>query len=155
MSIDDNVKEKNRRRKRRDEDYEDDEMEEAEERGLTERKGRATPSSRRKTTQPNAVVRTGNMLTRPFYAVAGYLGNVRSELEKVTWPTREETIRLTRIVLAVTIASAIVLGAISLVFSRLFSIGLQHPIILLAIIVGAVLVTVYYFRRGRTNTPTY
>ena len=57
--------------------------------------------------------------------------------------------------LIATIASAIVLGALSLFFSELFVIGLRNPIILIAIVVGAAIVAVYYFRRGRTNRPTY
>ena len=53
----------------------------------------AKSKSEKKTAgQPNAVVR--------------YLRETRGELRKVTWPTRQESWRLTGIVLAVTIATA-------------------------------------------------
>jgi len=42
--------------------------------------------------------------------IAGYLHGVRAELGKVTWPNREETTRLTAVVLGVTIAFSIALG---------------------------------------------
>jgi len=50
-----------------------------------------------------------------------YLRGVRSEMRKVTWPTRQATVRLTGIVLAVTVAMSITLGLIDWVFSRLFA----------------------------------
>ncbi|MBN1286536.1 MAG: preprotein translocase subunit SecE [Anaerolineae bacterium] len=46
-------------------------------------------------------------LTRP---VTTYLQETVAELRKVTWPTREESLRLSGIVLAVTGVSAIALG---------------------------------------------
>jgi len=42
------------------------------------------------------------------------------ELRKVSWPTRDEAIRLTAIVLAVLIASSLFLGAIDLLLTELF-----------------------------------
>ncbi len=54
--------------------------------------------------QPNALVR--------------YLRETRGEIRKVTWPTREEAWRLTAIVLAVTLASAIFLWFWDTVFSN-------------------------------------
>lgn len=43
--------------------------------------------------------------------VVRYLRETRAELTKVTWPTREEWLRLSGIVLAVTVAMAFILGA--------------------------------------------
>ncbi len=42
--------------------------------------------------------------------VVKYLRETRAELSKVTWPTRDEWIRLSGIVLAVTVAMALILG---------------------------------------------
>ena len=49
-----------------------------------------------------------------------YLKETRAELRKVTWPTRQEATNLTLIVLAVTFAMAIILGAVDFVFTKLF-----------------------------------
>jgi preprotein translocase subunit SecE len=50
-----------------------------------------------------------------------FLREVVAELKKVVWPTREETSRLTFIVLLVSIAVGIVLGIIDLGFTEVFS----------------------------------
>lgn len=42
------------------------------------------------------------------------------ELRRVTWPTREEAIRMTKIVLVVVVAMAVFLGVIDFIFSELF-----------------------------------
>ena len=49
----------------------------------------------------------------------GYFREVIGELKRVVWPTREETRRLTIMVIIITIAIGIFLGAIDLGFSRL------------------------------------
>jgi preprotein translocase subunit SecE len=41
------------------------------------------------------------------------------ELRKVTWPTKEEALKMTKIVIIVVIATAIFLGVVDFVFSRL------------------------------------
>jgi len=51
-------------------------------------------------------------------ALAKYLRETRGEMRKVTWPTREDSQRLTLIVIAVTIAMAIFLGLLDFGFSR-------------------------------------
>lgn len=40
------------------------------------------------------------------------------ELRKVTWPTREDAIRLTKIVLIVVVAMSTLLGVMDFIFSR-------------------------------------
>lgn len=50
--------------------------------------------------------------------VMRYLRETRAELAKVTWPTREEWLRLSGIVLAVTFAMAIILGTMDAVGAR-------------------------------------
>ena len=41
------------------------------------------------------------------------------ELRKVTWPTKEEALKMTKIVIVVVLATAIFLGVVDLIFSRL------------------------------------
>lgn len=50
-----------------------------------------------------------------------YLRGVRAEMRKVTWPTREMTLRLTGIVLAVTVSMSAALGVIDWALSKLFT----------------------------------
>ena len=54
-------------------------------------------------------------------AVVRYFKETRAELRKVSWPSREEAINLTIIVMTVTIAMAAFLGVVDFLFSRLFS----------------------------------
>ena len=49
-----------------------------------------------------------------------FLGEVISELKKVTWPTRQETTRLTILVIAVAVFIGIILGLLDLGFTRVF-----------------------------------
>jgi preprotein translocase subunit SecE len=58
-----------------------------------------------------------NKLVRYFY-------EAKEELEKVAWPTRQETIRSTLIVVGVSLGMAIFLGALDFGFSS----GLQYLI---------------------------
>lgn len=55
----------------------------------------------------------GNPVTR-------FLRETRSELRKVTWPSRQEATNLTIIVIAVTLTMAASLGFIDYIFSKLF-----------------------------------
>jgi preprotein translocase subunit SecE len=52
--------------------------------------------------------------------VIRYLRETRAELRKVTWPTREEAINLTYIVLGVTLAFALFLGLLDWLFTQIF-----------------------------------
>jgi len=54
-------------------------------------------------------------------AVVRYFKDTRAELRKVSWPSREEAVNLTIIVMTVTIAMAAFLGVVDFLFSRLFS----------------------------------
>ena len=51
---------------------------------------------------------------------------VASELRRVTWPSREETMRLTLMVLAVAGAVGVFLGVVDIAFSRLFDVILGN-----------------------------
>lgn len=53
-------------------------------------------------------------------AIVRYVKETRAELRKVTWPTRQEAINLTAIVVAVTTAMAAFLGVVDYLFSKLF-----------------------------------
>jgi len=52
-------------------------------------------------------------------AVVNYLREIIAELQKVVWPTREETRRLTTMVIAIAAAVGLLLGAIDLGFTHL------------------------------------
>lgn len=53
--------------------------------------------------------------------IAKYLRETRAEVAKVTWPTREEWLRLSVIVLAVTIAMALILGITDAVAAQIMN----------------------------------
>lgn len=48
-----------------------------------------------------------------------FVQEVRTELMKVTWPTRAETIRLTLIVLGISAGVGIYLGGLDLLFTQM------------------------------------
>lgn len=51
-------------------------------------------------------------------AVARYLREVRSELSKVVWPSREQVINLTIVVLVVVVAMSVFFGVSDLFFGE-------------------------------------
>ncbi|MFN2274318.1 MAG: preprotein translocase subunit SecE [Anaerolineales bacterium] len=53
--------------------------------------------------------------------VSRYLRESIAELKKVTWPTRQEAMQLTVIVLIVVTAMSALLGSLDFVFSRLIA----------------------------------
>lgn len=59
---------------------------------------------------------------KPENRVVRYLKDTRAEIGKVTWPTREEGLRLSGIVFVVTVVSTIVLFGVDSLFA--FVIGL-------------------------------
>ena len=50
-------------------------------------------------------------------AIVVYFRETRAELRKVHWPTREEALNLTKVVLAVTVGMAAFLGMLDFLFS--------------------------------------
>ena len=54
-----------------------------------------------------------------FIPRLGYFREVMGELKKVIWPTREETRRLTIMVIIISVAVGAFLGALDMGFSRL------------------------------------
>lgn len=51
-----------------------------------------------------------------------FFGEVINELKKVTWPTRQETTRLTVLVITVSVAIGAALGSLDFLFSRLLNV---------------------------------
>lgn len=51
--------------------------------------------------------------------MVGFLRQVRGELEKVTFPSRDEVIRLTLLVIAISLIVGFYLGALDYIFLRL------------------------------------
>ena len=54
-----------------------------------------------------------------FQRIKRWFKETAGELRKVSWPSREEALSLTRIVLIVTIILAAVLGVFDFIFARL------------------------------------
>ena len=49
-------------------------------------------------------------------------GEIISELRRVTWPSRQETFRLSLMVIGVASVVGVFLGAVDFAFSRMFSV---------------------------------
>ena len=90
---------------------------------MTDKKGKATPGRRTRKVKKAKTEPQGNAVTRPLYMTIDYFVNVRSELNKVAWPSREDTRRLTILCINVTIASAIFLGILAVLWSEFMRIG--------------------------------
>lgn len=54
-----------------------------------------------------------------FEIMFTFIKEVRTELTKVTWPTRQDTIRLTLIVVAISVAVGLYLGGLDLLFTQM------------------------------------
>lgn len=67
-----------------------------------------------------AARRVGGQVARRAFNIR-MIGEVAGELRRVTWPSREETVRLTIIVIAVSVAIGAFLGVVDLGFSRLMT----------------------------------
>jgi preprotein translocase subunit SecE len=54
-----------------------------------------------------------------------FLKEVRDELKKVVWPTRDEIIRLTAVVIIVSVIVGVYLGGIDLILTRLLALVIK------------------------------
>jgi preprotein translocase subunit SecE len=119
-------------------------------RGYTAPKGRVTVGrrNRQQVEEPE-----GNIATRSASGLQEYIAGVRDELRKVSWPTREEAIRLMRIVIIVTAIASVVLGLISFAFTLLFQQGLQNPLVFVAFFV-VITPIAYLAYRAYTNSSS-
>jgi preprotein translocase subunit SecE len=59
-------------------------------------------------------------ITNQGRGITKFLAEVRSELKKVAWPTRQEATNLTALVVTISVAVGLVLGLIDYAFSELF-----------------------------------
>lgn len=132
---------------------ETDDDDDASSKGITERKGRATPGKR---SRQEATEHRGNFIVRFFRGMRNYLVGVQEELDKVVWPTREELLRLSRIILVVTVFTAIILGIMAFVFNELFRQGFENNLLFLFFFIGVGVIYVVANRLAkRSNSLPY
>jgi preprotein translocase SecE subunit len=145
-------------RRQRSADVEDEDIEEFEEgdedeeSGVSTRKGRPTPSSNE--LKARGMGSTGFINRIPVVrTVVAYFRGVASEMQKVTWPTREETRRLTTVVLAVTLAFAVGLGLLDSFlgfwFRKAFHANSEGTFLLIGGLVFVGISSGYYALRNR------
>ncbi len=85
--------------------------------------------------------------------VKAYVKETRAEIGRVTWPTREQALRLTGIVLAVTAALAAFLALVDYLFAWFISRVLAYDIIAIGVAaVLAVAAIVWWFMSRRTRS---
>ena len=101
-------------------------------RSETARKDRPTPTRRENNKRSNVV-------TRFFRGIVDYFNSTRAELQKVTWPSRQDSIRLSGIVIGVTIVSSLSLGLLDYLYGEFFRLGISNPILF---VIGAGIVIV-------------
>lgn len=115
------------------------------------KKDRPTPSRRGSKAPAKAAPRSVFQRIPVVRGIYNYFVAAAREMEKVTWPTREETTRLTRLVILVTIAFSIGLGVFDLFYGWWFRQALDHDTVFLGvgvivlIIAGAI--TYFVFRQ--------
>ena len=68
--------------------------------------------------------RVGGQATRKAFSLR-FVGETLAELRRVTWPTRQETMRLTVMVIAVAGVVGIFLGLVDMAFSRAMDVILR------------------------------
>ena len=121
--------------------------------GVTAGKGRPTPSRRQMEEEADEV--QGNFIQRTVASLREYFSGVRSELQKVTWPTRQDTRRLSIIVIITLIIASIILGLISYAFTQIFQAGLGTPIVLILIMFAGAGLGWLVTRMVRVRSTTY
>ena len=61
-----------------------------------------------------------NIFQRAWHRIQEFLRETVGELRKVSWPTRQEAINLTRIVIIVIAIMSIILGGLDWIYARFF-----------------------------------
>ncbi len=85
------------------------------------RRGGAAASVASRASQPlTGLGGAGGRGGRSRFSIVGFIRDIRSELRKVVWPTRRETINLTAVVLALSVAVGLLLGGVDFIFQELF-----------------------------------
>ena len=74
---------------------------------------------------PGVTRRVGGEVARRAFSVR-MVGEVVGELRRVTWPSREETLRLSLMVISVAVAVGAFLGLVDLGFARVMAILLGN-----------------------------
>lgn len=69
--------------------------------------------------------RSGGMFFLMNKINTNFFREVKDELKKVVWPSREETIRLTTIVITASIIVGLFIGGFDLLFAKIFSLVLK------------------------------
>lgn len=59
--------------------------------------------------------------TKQEGGIGRWVRETRSELRKVAWPTREEALRLTYVVIGISLVMGLLLGVLDLVLNSLYS----------------------------------
>ena len=60
-----------------------------------------------------------------FINTGSFLGEVKSEMKKVSWPTKKETIKNTSAVLGISFVVAVFLGGLDFIFSKILNIFIR------------------------------
>jgi len=58
---------------------------------------------------------------QPASGLGGYLRDTRAEMRKVVWPTRDQAINLTLVVLLITFLMTAILGGLDFIFGQLLN----------------------------------
>ena len=56
----------------------------------------------------------------------GFLGNVQDELKKVTWPSRKNVVRLTLVVIIISLIIGFYVGIIDILLAKVLDFLTQH-----------------------------
>ena len=67
-----------------------------------------------------------NKLTGWFHRTASFLVSVRDELKKVTWPTRPELVKATRMIIVLSILLGITIGLMDWLLQLIFVQGIAR-----------------------------
>ena len=72
------------------------------------------------------VEQPSNRLTGWFHRSTGFLTSVREELKKVTWPTREELVKATRMIIVLSILLGLTIGLMDYVLQLILVEGIAR-----------------------------
>jgi preprotein translocase subunit SecE len=72
------------------------------------------------------VEQSSNRLTGWFHRTSGFLVSVREELKKVTWPTRPELIKATRMIVVLSIILGLTIGLMDWVLQQILVEGVAR-----------------------------
>jgi preprotein translocase subunit SecE len=67
-----------------------------------------------------------NRLTGWFHRSSGFLASVREELKKVTWPTRPELVKATRMIVILSIVLGLTIGLMDWVLQQILVEGVAR-----------------------------